>query len=285
MHDASVKSAKRVFEIIECFGSKRTPLRLKHVVAELSYPSSSVAALLKCMTQLGYLDFDETTHCYSLTSRLADATQWVVPEGDSGFLEKRLRRLQRDCGELVILAAPAGVYTEYIRTYRALGGGVQFHLPPGTRRLMVQGGAGWLFLADRSDEEIAEILRATVAQNLVSEGDLPLSLLLQTVNRLKRSDVVFGRARRDNIGWFAHWGGALISMRIPVAPDSRHLAICLAGPAERLRTRFDELAETLLSCRKEILAQDGDRPGHGQDIDYGSARLVIEPTAGFSLGT
>ena len=254
MKDANIKSAKRVFEIVEFFGTKRTPLRLKTIASELAYPTSSVAALLKCMTQLGYLDFDSATHCYTLTSRLADATRWAGSgDFESGIVDDVMRRLQRECGELVLLSVELGLYTEYVRSYRSTGNGTQLYLAPGTRRLLVQSGSGWLFLRNRTDSEISDIHQRTIGAGLLSEAELPLATLLNAVRAIKHDDVTITSAR-DTIGPVAHWGGGLIAMLLPVPEGCRQLVVCLAGPFERLSARHEELAGLLRYSRDGMRA-------------------------------
>ena len=251
MKDASIKSAQRVFEILECFGNRRRPLRLKHVVEELDYPTSSVAALLKCMTQLGYLSFDDVDRSYSLTGRLAGLTSWVESDSfESGIVDEVLRGLQKESNELVVLATESGLYAEYIRTYRSLGDGIQLYISPGTKRVLVQTGAGWLFLRDRSIREVTEIHRKTIRAGYLTEKDYPLSRLMAQLDHSRERDVIYASAR-ESVLPTAHWGGGLASMELPVPAGHRKLAICIGGPAERLEAKLDLLSTMLrASCAK-----------------------------------
>jgi len=250
--EATVKSAQRVFEIIELFGAKRCPLRLKHVVEELKCPSSSIAALLKCMAQSGYLSFDHRTHAYSLTGRLTNLTNWVVADSfENGVVDEVLRGLQKTSGELITLAAECELHSEYVKTYRSLGDGIQLYISPGTKRILIQGGAGWHFLAKRSLTEVAEIYRRTVRAGYVTEAEFPLSSLIEKLARVRDQDVSFATAR-ESVRPTAHWGGGLVSMEIPVPAHHRKLAICVGGPAERLERRFETLGKMLRAGRSKI---------------------------------
>lgn len=253
MRDASVKSAQRVLEIIECLGRMRRPLRLKDIVEELRYPTSSVAVLLKCMTNLGYLHFDERTRHYALTGRLTALTSWVQTSSfESGALEEVLRGLQREAGELVVLAAENGLHAEYIRTYRSLGDGVQLYISPGTKRVLIQAGAGWLFLREKSVCEVTEIYRETIKAGHLTEAEYPLARLLARLEQSRGKDVVFASAK-ESVRPTAHWDGGLISTEIPVAPGSAKLAICIGGPAKRLESRLDTLAAMLRAARGKVV--------------------------------
>ena len=73
--DDVVKSAGRVFAVLELFDEARTPLSATEVVRRLSFPQSSTVALLKTMVSLGYLAFDQFDRRYLPTMR--------VPIGDT----------------------------------------------------------------------------------------------------------------------------------------------------------------------------------------------------------
>ena len=72
-----VKSARRVFEVLELFDRERRPLSLKEMCAALRLAPSSGAALLKSLVALGYLDYDRGTRSYFPTMRIAFLGQWV----------------------------------------------------------------------------------------------------------------------------------------------------------------------------------------------------------------
>jgi len=57
----SVKSACRVFEILEHFKDAKQPLRLSAIAERLHYPLSSTAALLSTMAEQGYLQFESVS--------------------------------------------------------------------------------------------------------------------------------------------------------------------------------------------------------------------------------
>ena len=52
MSTAAIKTARRVFEVLEYFDEVKRPLTLREVSAHFGYPVSSTAALLKSLLQL-----------------------------------------------------------------------------------------------------------------------------------------------------------------------------------------------------------------------------------------
>ena len=74
-HRSAVKSAHRVFEILELFAEDRTPRRPVEVARQMHYPVSSTAALLRTMTACGYLAFEPRSRTYFPSVRLFQLTQ------------------------------------------------------------------------------------------------------------------------------------------------------------------------------------------------------------------
>ncbi|HXC55894.1 MAG TPA: helix-turn-helix domain-containing protein [Rhizomicrobium sp.] len=58
----TIKSAVRVFEVLELFERERRPLTLKDICGAFGYAPSSGAALLKSLVALGYLDYAREKH-------------------------------------------------------------------------------------------------------------------------------------------------------------------------------------------------------------------------------
>jgi IclR family transcriptional regulator, KDG regulon repressor len=115
MAESEVKSARRVFEILEYFDRERRPLGLKDVPDGLGYPGSSGSALLKSLVQLGYLDYDRERRRYFPTMRIAALGGWVHDAlfGD-GALTGLMNQLHRATGESVILAAQSDLHAQYV---------------------------------------------------------------------------------------------------------------------------------------------------------------------------
>lgn len=246
---ASVKSAMRVFEILEKFKEVRQPLRLKDLCEHLGYPVSSTAALIKTIADQGYLHFDQTSRAYFPTPRLAQLTNWVGGANfEHGPVLDAMRRLQRMTGELSVLGTPIGIHMEYVETLRATHV-IQLYNPPGTRRLLVQLGMGWLMLSRMPEATATAIYKRTVTLGKVDATEFPLEDFLARLAQMRKQDFAFTRASdyvRPNT---AHWGGAMISMLVPVPPNHRRLAIGIGGPAQRLDDNHDAL---LAALRTEI---------------------------------
>lgn len=254
MAEAHVKSAARVFGVLELFDRKRKPLRLKDIAADLKHPTSSTAALLKSIVAQGYLSFDAKTRAYFPTPRLAKIAHWVPYEAfEQGIVQEALRQLQRATGETTILAAQHGVHIEYEQTVNATEG-IHLRLAPGTRRLTVQTGTGWLLLNRVSRAQAIAVYEETIAAGVLDRRKFSRTAFLSRLDDHADRVISFVRAREILIPT-AHWGGGMVSALIPVPRGHRPLALGVGGPADRLEANMDSISAALLEAIRSI----GDR--------------------------
>ena len=246
-----VKSAVRVFEILEFFNRERRPLRLRDLVDYLDYPTSSIAALLKSMTSQGYLGFDSKSHTYMPTSRLAHLVSWIpVDTFEQGVVLDAMRTLQQSLRETVVLGAENGIYLEYVETLRS-NEGIQMLIPQGTRRLLIQTGVGWQLLGRRSEADALEIYRQTVAAGEIEEREFPAADFLRKCEEFSKEDISYVKAR-DLVKRVAHPGGGMVSILVPVPEGHRALTIGIGGPAERLEGKMQEIFSALRDAVERI---------------------------------
>lgn len=240
----SVKSAVRVFEILEHFKAVRQPMRLTDLAAQLGYPISSTAALVKTLVDSGYFHFDGNSRVYFPTSRLSQLTNWIpTPNYEGGPVLDALHQLQRSTGEMIVLATPVGVYVEYVTTLRS-SQAVPLYAPPGTRRLMVQSGMGWLMLSRISETAALDIYQRTIGLGELSEKELRRESFLARIEQMRQQDHAFTTAK-DYVRPTSHWSGAMMAMLIPVPRKHRRLAIGVGGLAERLNAQSEQIRAQL----------------------------------------
>ncbi len=138
MPSSVIKSARRVFEVLEYFDDVRRPASLHDIVSHFGYPLSSGYSLLKSIVAMGYLDYDKASRTYMPTMRVATLGHWVQDAlfGDNRILpfhaapERRHRRdgvprhAKRPAGPVYLrdLVEPAARSATAIRTARPLAG-------------------------------------------------------------------------------------------------------------------------------------------------------------------
>lgn len=249
MNNGSVKSAERVFQILEYFARTRKPARLTEIANSLGFPISSVRALLICMVKHGYMEIDDDDRRYIPAARLAHLGSWLnVDSYEQNEVLEEMYQLRELVRESVVLATPTDIYLEYIDTVHGSEG---IHIRRGTRRLLVQTGTGWLFLARMKPEQALRIYRRTIASGELRRDEFPEEVFMEKVRAHREMDISFVYAR-ELLRPTAHWGAAMISMIIPTPPGHRRLAIGAHGLGERLEKKREIITNKLLRIGKAL---------------------------------
>jgi IclR family KDG regulon transcriptional repressor len=229
MSDKAIKSARRVFEVLEYFDRERRPLGLKQIAGHLSYPSSSASALLKSIVALGYLDYDHAHRAYFPTMRIAALGGWVHEAlFGGGNVSRLMEHLHAVTGETVILATQSDLHAQYVHVLHTAEP-LQFSAPAGTRRPLGQSGMGWLLLSTRTDKEI-EALRRRINAEPDQQPKLTSADLMERVNAARGRGYVFSKHTVSP-------GAGVIASLIPRGPFGRTFAVGAAGPVSRLEKK------------------------------------------------
>ena len=255
---ANVKSAQRVFEILEYFERSKSVLRLKDVVTELGYPPSSVTALLKTMADRRYLTFDRDTRSYFPTTRLAQLLSWMPTASfEKGPVLQTMENLRRSTQEMVVLGAPNDIYVEYAEALRSPPS-IQLWIPPGTRWSMIQIGMGWLFLSRMPQTAVTRIYERAVALKHIHPKQLSRQQLLARIAKVRNDDVLF-TSQADFVKPVVHPGGSMVATLIPTPIQRRLLGIAVGGPVDRIKENLKLITRELRKERTrlaEVLANE-----------------------------
>jgi len=234
MPDGLIKSARRVFDILELFRERQCPLRLRDVVEALDMPTSSAAALLKTMAQMNYLSFESTSRAYLPTTRLSQLGGWVGSANyEVGPIQEAVRRIGRKLGETILLGTATDIYVEIVDILRAREP-LQYVTHIGTRVLLVHSGLGWPLLGELRDEEIVRIYRRTLRQRRMERGLSSLSRLEKGIEQVRRDGYCLSRGMVTR-------GVGVVGMVMPTPPKHRRLAIGIAGPQERIEKNLTKI--------------------------------------------
>lgn len=248
-----IKSARRVFDILELFRERQCPLRLKDVVDALGMPTSSAAALLKTMAQMNYLSFESTSRAYLPTPRLSQLGGWVTPASfEDGPIQEAVRRIGRKLGETVLLGTLTDIYVEIVDIVRAREP-LQYYTHVGTRVLLVHSGLGWPLLGEMRDEEIAGIYRRTLAQRKLQRGLTSLARLEKEIEQVRRNGYCLSHGMVTR-------GVGVVGMVVPTPARHRRLAIGIAGPQERIERNLTKILAAFRaeSARLKPFAGEGE---------------------------
>jgi DNA-binding IclR family transcriptional regulator len=227
MNDSVVKSAGRVFEVLELFDAERQAMTATSIARALKYPASSTVALLKSMVSLGYLAYDPNERTYFPTIQLAVISRWLE---DSFFVEGHLLELMDDVaaatGETIMLCWQNELHLQFIRVKST---NKEFTLPDlGARFPLFHSVPGLTALTLRRDVEIAQLAERFNAAAAPGELRVDLPAAMEHIRNFRSLGYGIGydffRSGLSNIAW------ALRPRR-----SSRSIVVSVVGPTERIR--------------------------------------------------
>jgi len=242
MADATIKSARRVIEIMEHFDRKRRPLGLKEICETLGYPVSSGAAMLKSLMLLGYLEYDRVSRTYLPTMRIAVLGRWVADQLFNEFkMLPLMEELRERTRETVILGTQSEIRAQYVHVLRSPQP-LSYSAEPGSLRPLTRTGVGLVLLSTKSDVEIDTLVYRSNYEELNRSRRVALKDVMEKVIAIRRQGHFFSRHLYTE-------GVGVIAMPLPVAPFNRTFVIALGGPVRRLEKT---LPANLAAMRRAI---------------------------------
>lgn len=233
-----IKTAGRVFEVLEYMREQRRPVTVRMVAERLGYPKSSALVLLKSMAVLGYLRYDLESRSFFGTPRLAALGDWVLDSMQLGsrFLSV-IEDIARATQETTILAIDNDIYAQYVHVVLA-GRTIQYYVQPGTRRLLAMSGLGWALLSTRNEDEIRRIVERTNVRLAGSNQSVNLDVVMQHIQDTRSRGYAFSRGTvTEGIG--------VIAMPLPKTETGDRLAIGVGGFVERLDQACDSVVRVM----------------------------------------
>lgn len=241
--NASIKSARRIFEVLEYFEDVKRPVSLKEVATKCDYPTSSAAALLKSMAMLGYLFYDSYNRTYMPTMRIAQMGRWLDAGlfGDSAILAL-VDFVHKELDELVSISTQSDLHAQYIHCLQT-SKRLRFEVKPGDVRPLAISGIGRTMLSGHTDVEIARLMRRINAV-CPPEERIELNALMKIINGIRRDGYMFSKH-------IIVQDAGVIAMLLPRRDFGRDLVLGVGGPVSRLEERHDEI----LACMRERIAR------------------------------
>jgi DNA-binding IclR family transcriptional regulator len=234
----TVKSARRVFEILELFARHRRALTSAEIAAECGYPHSSASAILGTMVGLGYLSYDRGPRSYLPTARLPFMVDWI---GTKLFDEQRVRGLMQELGdatgETILLGTQSGLRVQYIEVIDATGP-VRLHARAGDFRPLTHSAMGILLLSRLGDAAIGRLARRLNAEQSDLARHVHLPALLDAIAAARNQGYAF------SVGGITAGGGA-IAMALPEEVGGHPLVIAIGAPESNLVRNRELLAATM----------------------------------------
>lgn len=238
MTDDVIKTARRVFEVLEFFRDVRRPLAVREVAAHCRYPLSSTAALLKSMATLGYIAYEDNLKAYFPTVQMAVLGDWILESMFWGSEVFALAEaIHRQCGETVIIGVQNDVFVHYahvIPSQHPLG----FFTPVGTRRALCLSGIGWAILSTQSDGMIRQQIARTLDRLRRTAKPINEEFVFEQVEHVRTRGYALSRGTVTR-------GASVIAMPLRLKALDRHVGLGIAGPIDRLDPATPRLLEIM----------------------------------------
>lgn len=246
-----IKTAGRVFEVLEYLREVRRHVTVREVSEHLGYPLSSAQVLMKSISTLGYLRYDPRHRAYFATPMLARLGDWVLDCIDSGSgLFQVLEAVARETGQTAILAAENDIYAQYVHVVKGRHV-LQFNVQPGTRRLLCMSGLGWAILANRSDDEIARVVQRTNARLVRGGQGVDVTEVAQHIRETRSQGYAFSRGTvTEDVG--------IVGIALSPGASGERMAIGVGGPVSKLEEALPNVVRILNDCRKAGMDEQGD---------------------------
>lgn len=239
MSSSQVKSAVRVFEVLELFDILRRDASLSEIARELGYPASSTSMLLQSMVERGYLAQGEN-RTFRPTPRVKLLGAWIAPVLDpNGAVSSMMDWLGTQCGQTVVLATPENMQVRYISVVQATGT-LRMHVTPGTARPLATSGCGRLFMSRMSDEEVDRIVKAHNEQSAHEGGRLAIASVRRDLQSIRTAGVAVSFDKVSP-------GAGVVAVHIPTAAMESQLAVGIGAPSGLIKahaTAYGSLLRT-----------------------------------------
>lgn len=242
-----IKSAGRIFDVLEYFDTVERAVGLTELVERFRFPQSSAAAILKSLVVLGYLYHDRATRTYLPTARLAHLGTWASTLLiDRDEVIQLVTHLSRAVEETVVLGVQNDLMAQYIYVQLAARS-VVYYNKPGGLRAMCSSGVGWALLSTLNDEAVRRLI---IRHNAAEENRtlrLDPNQLLSTIADARRTGYAFSRGAVSP-------GVGMIAMPLPGDRRSRTLAIGVGGPLQRLEEQKTSIVREMRSAIKTYIS-------------------------------
>lgn len=240
MQNGLVKSAIRVFDLLELFDAERQPLRVTSIARKLAAPQSSVSMLMKSLVARGYMEFDANTREYCPSVRVAFLGDWAARSPQKrDAIHDSMRRLADETGETVVLGRQNGILLQYVSVIESQNA-LRFSPAPGTMRPMHRTAVGIMLLSAQTDEQIGRLLRRYNAERAASDPIARITTTMRAVEVAREN----GYYESANL---ATPGAGAIATLLATSVRGRLMSIGVAAPVGRLHLQRKEFLRTVLS--------------------------------------
>lgn len=252
----TVKSARRVLEILEYFSEGTKKAKVTEIAGALGYPQSSTSVLLASLERLGYLRFDESVRSYSPTLRVMLLGSRLQDELFShGSLISEMEALRKRTKHTVMIGLRQGTHVRFILSLQGQhAGGIKY--PVGVLRPVCRSAVGKILLSQLGNDRVVAIARHANAEGHPDDR-VVVAELVREVEEIRRQ------------GWalsvdYPLPGRATLAVALPQMEDQPAMAVTIGGYKKVMRQKFDfYLHELRAACAKLQGQRNADAQAHG----------------------
>jgi DNA-binding IclR family transcriptional regulator len=237
--DSSVKSAKRVFEVLEFFEEHQRAASTIEVANALKFPQSSTSVLMRTMTSLGYLRYDSSRRNYIPTARVSMLGNWLSPAlFERGRLINLMEDLSNKTNETIMVGLQNGLTAQYIHVIQAKLP-MRLYVKAGTLRPLGRSGLGYALLSNYKDQEVRRIVKLLNTYEADPTRHIDVKKLLVELANVRNK----GHAFSLNL---VTPGAGVVAMNLPKIVESQQpLVICVAGLTDALIRQEQDIANLM----------------------------------------
>lgn len=259
MTDVSIsKSVARAFALLELFRTERRAMTAAEIQRALGAPQPSIRALLKNLTDLGYLHFTATDRTYIPSVRVPALGDWIRRGGSAAVaLTQAVDAIARGAEETTSLSTLRGRNLEVLYVRKA-DHAVAVQLEPGVGAPLWRSAVGRLLLARCPPQLRSELFAETLATE--RDGGLRRQIMgaRTAVERLVRVDACTGYDILIE-------GVGAICVAASTDAAGQPLVVAVAGVSQRLKSREREILKLMraeLHRAGRSVGRDALRPRH-----------------------
>lgn len=235
---SAVKSAVRVLRVFELFDALRQPLTVSDIARELEMPVSSSLMLIRSMTELGYLAFEESRKTYFPTPRLSGLTQWIESSAAGiGNISQLMRDLHELTNETVVLAVEQGTEVRFLRIIRSAQP-LALSVDEGGTAPIDSSTIGLAMLAAKGPDDFERLLRRLAARHGDDFSEERQAALRQRIEEIRKERVAIG------YGLMSEGIGA-IAVALPKGKAGLTFTVSVGGPRERIAEREAHIVDCI----------------------------------------
>jgi DNA-binding IclR family transcriptional regulator len=234
----TVKSARRVLEVLEYFAEHHHPATVTEISTQLGYPQSSASVLLASLVEQGYLMCDRAQRTYRPTLRVMLLGAWMHDElFGEGSLVSELDKLRRRTRCTVMIGVRQQIHSRFMLV---LWGPKRWapRYSAGSLVPVPRSAMGRVLLAGESIEEISRVVRRANAELQDAAERFPLAGFLRDIELFRQ------RGWAETID-YPKPGLAALAVALPPLAGHPPMALALGTAKAELVERRQELVGAL----------------------------------------